>query len=64
MSAKDLEDEYIGYLARLDRQWEHAAMITRFIIAANTKKGKAPKMDKLLPKWPFAESYKKRVRAK
>jgi hypothetical protein len=62
MTPRQLEDEYIGYIARLDRQWEHTAYIASYIIAVNSKKGKAPKIQKLLPQWPFAEHIKKRRR--
>jgi hypothetical protein len=59
MSGKDIDDEYIGYLARLDRQWDQTWLIASYIIAANTKKGKAPKITKVLPHFPFAEHAKK-----
>jgi hypothetical protein len=62
MSGKDIDDEYIAYLARLDRQWEQTALIVSYIIAANTKKGKAPKITKLLPNYPFAAHVKKLLR--
>lgn len=59
MTPRDLEDEYIGYLARLDRLWEQTAFQTSYLIAVNSKKGKAPKRERLLPHWPFSEHVRK-----
>jgi hypothetical protein len=59
MTPREFEKSYIGYLARWDRQWQQTAYISSYIIAVNSKKGKAPKIQKLLPRWPFAEHFKK-----
>jgi hypothetical protein len=65
MSGKDLEDEYIGYLSRLDRQWHQTGWLIQSYLGANMGKGRRPPeigSRKLLHGWPFAEKHKKRVR--